>query len=148
MIFYVKLIFRLLLGGMMGILLMGSVMIGLHLLYGHSISKSVAFGLPMGLIFGTFMFFYLGISHLQGIRRRGFKLTGKNLNIVHKRTMLLRLPYEQAIDVVRAAIDRLPKTALQANKSSRNRLVATSKITRSSWGEKIVFQIQPEIDIG
>ena len=146
MIFSLNLVFRLILVSIMYILIMGSVMMGLHLLDGHSTSKAFAFGFRMGLVYGAFTFLCSGISHVQGIRRRGFKLSGKNLNIVHKRSMLLRLPPAQAVDVVRAALNQLPRTVIQQNKSSRNRLVAKSKITWSSWGEKIVFQIQPEID--
>ena len=94
------------------------------------------------IIFFAVLWFILWLTHRLGIKRKGFSLTKQNLPVVQKREMQLGLPYEQAFAVSTEALDRLPRITLKSENNSKGMLMANSRITWESFGEKIVLNIQ------
>ena len=80
--------------------------------------------------------------HRIGIKRKGFPLTKQNLSVVREREIRLNLPYEQAFAVCKEALDRLPRIDLKQINQSEGTLIANTRITWESFGEKIVLNIQ------
>ena len=94
------------------------------------------------IIFFAVVWFTMWLMHRIGIKRKGFPLTKQNLSVVREREIRLNLPYEQAFAVCKEALDRLPRIDLKQINQSEGTLIANTRITWESFGEKIVLNIQ------
>ncbi|PSP11890.1 MAG: hypothetical protein BRC49_06845 [Cyanobacteria bacterium SW_10_48_33] len=103
----INLLSRLFCVAILFVLIVGGSVTAMEVLSDDSLpTAAAAHGLHVGIVSGAVMELLMGISHCWGIRHRGFALTGRNLNVAHKQTMLVQVPYEQAFDLSEEALSQ------------------------------------------
>lgn len=97
--------------------------------------------LLQAIVFILILWLVLWLIHRISIKRKGFPLTKQNLSVVHQREIRLSLPYEQAFNICKEAINQLSRITFKQEDYSTGTLIANSRITWSSFGEQIIFNI-------
>ena len=108
-------------------------------LYGINVGLSV--GPVVGLIFGSLMFFILGILHSRAVEKIAGDISEESMGICQVRNIELQLPYDRTFDLCIKSLDLISRCRVQEEDRSQGKIIAKSSINWKTWGDTISFNI-------
>ena len=112
----------------------------------YSIYNRFYTGLYWGIIWGlTYGFLFTIISayiHTRVIKKKGYEISEKTMDVHQKRKLKLKLPYRVAYNLCLESINSLPKARLQKQSISQGKIDVKSGMGWNTLGEKISFGVR------
>ena len=121
---------------------LGCIVFGLIFSFYNGFYVALYRGIIWGLIYGvsfTVISYYI---HTRAIKKKGYEISEKTLDVHQKRKLKLKIPYKVAYYLCLESINSLPKARLQKENRSQGKIDVRTGMSWKTSGDKISFDVQ------